>query len=148
MKATLAVLAAALVAAGACRTSADGPPPLDLDRTRCSQCGMLISEAAFAAASRTTSGETRVFDDIGCLRKAHTGSDTKSTQFWFHDVRDRSWIDGRQAIFVEAESLHTPMAGGYVAFRERAAADTEARSRQGRVIASLDLLFTDQGGGR
>jgi len=147
MKATLAVLAAALVATGACRASADGPPSLDLDRTRCSQCGMLISEAAFAAASRTR-GETRVFDDIGCLRKAHAGSDTTSTQFWFHDVRDRSWIDGRQAVFVEAESLHTPMAGGYVAFRERAAADAEAKRREGRVIPSLDVLFTDQGGGR
>ena len=146
MKPTLLVLAAALAVTGACRAIAAGPPAIELDRTQCSECGMLVSEAAFAAASRTPNGETRVFDDVRCLRKAHAASDTKSRQFWFHDGRDGSWMDGRHAIFVEAPSLQTPMGGGFLVFRERAAAEAAARDRNGRVVGSLDDLFTSAGG--
>ena len=146
MKPTLLVLAAALAVSGACRAIADGPPAIELDRTQCSECGMLVSEAAFAAASRTANGDMRVFDDVRCLRKAHTGSDTTSTQVWFHDARDGSWMDGRQAIFVAASSLQTPMGGGFLVFRERAAAEAAARDRNGRVVGSIDDLLKDAGG--
>jgi copper chaperone NosL len=146
MKPTLLVLAAALMVTGACRALAEGPPAIELDRTTCSECGMLVSEAVFAAASRTADGDTRVFDDVRCLRKAHAATDAKSTQFWFHDARDGSWIDGRQSIFVEAASLQTPMAGGFLAFRERAVANAEARARHGRLIGSIDDLLKDAGG--
>jgi copper chaperone NosL len=146
MKPTFLVLAAALAVTGACRASADGPPAIELDRTTCSACGMLVSEAVFAAASRTANGETRVFDDVRCLRKAHATTDRTSTQFWFHDARDGSWIERRQAVFVEAASLQTPMGGGFLVFRERAVADAEARVRHGRVVGSVDDLLKDAGG--
>jgi copper chaperone NosL len=146
MKPTFLVLAAALAVTGACRASADGPPAIALDRTACSECGMLVSEAVFAAASRTAKGETRVFDDIGCLRKAHASTDTRSTQFWFHDAHDGSWIDQRQAVFVEAASLRTPMGGGFLAFRDRASAEADARARHGRVVGSIADVLKDSGG--
>jgi nitrous oxide reductase accessory protein NosL len=146
MKSTFLVLAAALAVTGACRASADGPPAIELDRTACSECGMLVSEAVFAAASRTASGETRVFDDVRCLRKAHAPTDNTSTEFWFHDAHDGSWIDRRQAVFVEAESLQTPMGGGYLAFRDRATAGAEAKVRHGRVVGSIDDLLKGAGG--
>jgi hypothetical protein len=107
---------------------------------------MLVSEPLFAAASRDRDGVVRVFDDIGCLRKAHGPNDARSTTFWFHD-RDGSWVDGRQASFVESTSLQTPMGGGFLAFRHRAAAEAEAAARHGRIIASLDELLRDAGDG-
>lgn len=146
MKPTFLVLAAALAVTGACRASADGPPAIELDRTACSECGMLVSEAVFAAASRTANGETRVFDDVGCLRKAYASTDTRSTQFWFHDARDGSWIDHRQAVFVQATSLRTPMAGGFLAFRDRTSAEAGATARHGRVVGSLEDLLKDSRG--
>src|SRR5689334_3615813 len=116
-------LVAAVAFAGGCRASADGPPPIELDRTACARCGMLVSDVVFAAASRHAQGDPRVFDDIGCLRKAHTNTDVRATHFWFHDARDGSWIDGHQASFVEASSLQTPMGGSLLAFRDRHAAE-------------------------
>jgi nitrous oxide reductase accessory protein NosL len=108
---------------------------------------MLVSEMVFAAASRDQKGVIRVFDDIGCLRKAHLAADAKSVSFWFHDARDGSWIDGRQASFVTSTSLQTPMGGGFLAFRDRAAAEREATSRHGQVVASVDELLRDSGNG-
>src|SRR5215204_3815382 len=61
-------LALALVVACSARPS--GPPEIVVDRTACSHCGMLISEPLYAAAFQVTGAEARVFDDIGCLRKA------------------------------------------------------------------------------
>ena len=144
------VLIAALALTGGCRAAADGPPAIELDRTACSRCGMLVSESLFAAASRDRDGVVRVFDDIGCLRKAHGSNDAASTTFWFHDARDRSWVDGRQASFVASPSLPTPMGGGFLAFRHRAAGEADAAARRGRFIASLDELLSDagEGGGR
>lgn len=107
---------------------------------------MLVSEAVFAAASRTANGETLVFDDVRCLRKAHATAGRSFTQFWFHDARDGSWIDRPQAVFVEAASLQTPMGGGFLVFRDRTVADAEARVRHGRVVGSIDDLLKNTGG--
>jgi copper chaperone NosL len=141
------MVAAAVLSVG-CRASAAGPPAIELDRTACSECGMLVSEPVFAAASRDGNGQTRVFDDVRCLRKAHASTGTKNTQFWFHDARDASWIDGQQAVFVEFASLQTPMAGGLLAFRDRATADAEAAARHGRVVGSIRDVLREAGGGR
>jgi nitrous oxide reductase accessory protein NosL len=108
---------------------------------------MLVSEMVFAAASRDQHGVVRVFDDIGCLRKAHGAADATSVTFWFHDTRDGSWIDGRQASFVASPSQQTPMGGGFLAFRDRAAANAEADARHGHVIASVAELLRDAGDG-
>ena len=137
------VLLAALALTGGCRAAADGPPAIELDRTACSRCGMLVSETRFATASRDQHGVVRVFDDIGCLRKAHDPADAASATFWFHDARDGAWIDGRQASFVESASLQTPMGGGLLAFRDRAAAEAEAATRHGHIIASVNELLRD-----
>src|SRR5262249_24271565 len=130
-----------------CRASADGPPAIELDRTACSRCGMLVSETLFAAASRDHHGVVRVFDDIGCLRKAHDPADVASTTFWFHDARDGEGIEGWQASFVASASLQTRMGGGFLAFRDRSAAEAEAAARHGSLIASVDELLRDTGNG-
>ena len=139
-----AILALALSAAVACRTGGDEPPRIDVDRTACAHCGMLISEPMFAAAYRGPHGDARVFDDIACmLDAAGREQNAGRLRFWFHDAATSQWIDGGAATFVSSASLKTPMGGGFVAYRDEAAAARAAGAQQGTVIRTVgDLLRT------
>lgn len=136
------MLAAAIALTTACGARAEGPPAIELDRTACAQCGMLVSDIRFAAAYRTQGGESRVFDDIGCLRQAvHTSPERRPAAFWFHDAVHGGWLDGRRSLFVVSPDIHTPMGGGILAFEDPAAAAREASARGGRVVDSVDDLL-------
>ena len=136
----VAALAAALGAA--CGATAEGPPHIEVDRTPCAHCGMLISEPIYAAAYRTPRSESRVFDDIGCLLKAEAQEPrADALRFWFHDAATAVWIDGTDAVFVSSTNLRTPMGGGLVAFRDLAAARKAAARQQGSVVPSLEALL-------
>jgi copper chaperone NosL len=135
-----AAMAAAL--STACGVTADGPPHIEVDRTPCAHCGMLISEPLYAAAYRTPGLESRVFDDIGCLLKAAAQEPrADALRFWFHDAATAVWIDGTDAVFVSSTTLRTPMGGGLVAYRDLAAAREAAARQQGRVVSSLQELL-------
>lgn len=135
-----AVLAAVMLIAIGCAVQSDDPPAIALDRTACSLCGMLISEPVYAAAYRARGADARVFDDIGCLRKA-ARAESGTLRFWFHDGGDREWMDGADATFVASSEIRSPMGGGLLAFRDPAAAEGSAARRHGRVIRSVaDLL--------
>jgi len=103
---------------------------------------MLISEPLYAAAYRAEGAEARVFDDIGCLRKA-ARLESGPLTFWFHDAEDRTWIDGTAAVFVTSPEIRTPMGGGLIAHRDRAAAERMAAARRGRVIHSVADMLAD-----
>ena len=145
MKAEAIVLALAIWMA-ACATRADGPPEIVVDRTACSHCGMLISEPAYAAAFRTDDGSERVFDDIGCLLAAVRKSPVAGGRFWFHAADGSGWVDGASAVFVKSHALRTPMGGGIIAVRTRAAADEAARRHEGSIVPGLGALLAANGG--
>ena len=128
----------------ACSAKPSGPPDIVVDRTACSHCGMLISEPLYAAAFQVKGAEPRIFDDIGCLRKA-ARSQAAPVAFWFHDADSREWIAGETAVFVSSTGIHTPMGGGVIAFRDRAAADRAAALHRGRVIDSIGNLLSVKG---
>ena len=137
------VAIAALVLAG-CSASAAGPPRIALDRTACVRCGMLVSDVRFAAAYGEKDAVPQIFDDIGCLRAAvHDRPAPRGTTFWFHDAVGGDWITGGDITFVAAAAIHTPMGGGYLAFRDPGAAEREAAARHGRVVRSLEALLGD-----
>ncbi|HVL69050.1 MAG TPA: nitrous oxide reductase accessory protein NosL [Vicinamibacterales bacterium] len=145
MKAVVAVAAAAL--AVGCGASADGPPHIEVDRTSCSHCSMLISEPRYAAAYQPAQGDARVFDDVGCLLDAARQEAGAPRRFWFNDAADGTWINGPDATFVLAADIRTPMSGGVVAYRTRAAADEAASRHRGEVVVSIaDLLKRTEGG--
>lgn len=138
------VLAAALLTGG-CTASADGPPQIVLDRTACSRCGMLISEARHAAAYQAAGEEARVFDDIGCLRDAAQQAHG-ALRIWVHDASDGQWLNGDTAILVASPSIRTPMGGGMLAFRDPGAADRAVKEHRGRVVRSIrDIVRTEAG---
>ena len=138
MKST-ALFLVALFAAG-CSAQADGPPAIQVDRTACARCTMLVSDERFAAAYQTAAGESGVFDDIGCLLEAVRHEPQAETlRFWFHDAVTSQWIRGEEAVFVKSDRTRTPMGGGIVAYREsqdpaaiRSIRELLARSETGR----------------
>ena len=135
-----------LLLVAACATRTDGPPEITVDKTACSQCGMLISELAYAAAYRVPGAEGRAFDDIGCLLAAARQEPGAAPHFWFHDAAGSGWIAGTSAVFVTSPSLRTPMGGAVVAYRHRSDADRAAATHRGEVIASLPALLARTGG--
>ena len=142
MKRTAAIIGLLALAASACGVKADGPPRIEVDRTPCAHCGMLVSEPMFAAAYRAPDGGARVFDDIGCLIASLSREPrTDGIRFWFHDADDVQWIDGTEAVFVRSDRLRTPMAGGLIAYRSTAAAERGAARHEGQVIRNLDDLL-------
>jgi copper chaperone NosL len=145
LKLKLVVLMTAVVVAAACGATAGGPPEIEIDRTACSHCGMLISEPLYAAAYQAPGAEARVFDDIECLRQAARTEPAPLT-FWFHDADDKQWIDGAAAMFVASPEIRSPMGGGLIAYRDRAAADRAAEQNRGRVIHSISDLLSDKKG--
>ena len=141
----MAIVAFVTLALSACGAKADGPPHIEVDRTPCAHCGMLISEPVFAAAYRAPGSEARVFDDIGCLLAAASrDGDTNAIRFWFHDADSLEWIDGASAVFVRSARLRTPMAGGLIAYRDPASAERGVVDHEGRVIRSLAALFAER----
>lgn len=135
----LAVLA--LLATAGCGVRADGPPPIEVDRTGCAHCGMLVSETVYASAYRGEGAEPRVFDDIGCMAAELRHVPAADRRVWVHDFETGEWIDAERAVYVHSPSIKTPMGGGFIAFRARAAADRVAADKQGRVLPTLaDVL--------
>ena len=144
MNVRVTTIAVAMLGIAACGTRAGGPPPIVVDRSACSHCGMLISELRYAAAYQPAGKEARVFDDIGCLRAA-AASEAGPLTFWFHDGGDGTWIDGTPAAFVESSEIRTPMSGGVIAFRDAAAARRAASTYRGRIVGSVSDLLVKEG---
>lgn len=144
MKIRLALAVFAWLAASACGLGADGPPLIEVDRTACAHCRMLVSDVAYAAAFQVAGAEARVFDDIGCMA-AELRQAAGERRVWVHDFGTGEWIDGAGAVFVHAAALRTPMGGGVIAFKTRAAAERSAGEKNGRVVASLAEVLASGG---
>lgn len=128
--------------AGACGgTDPDVPPEISYGRDVCDECGMIISEARFAAAYRRPDGDVRKFDDVGDMvvygRK--TGELSRARP-WVHDYRTRKWLDARKAWYVASDAVDTPMGRGVVAFAKKSSAEAFAKERRGAVLDWKDLL--------
>jgi len=142
-------LVVVLAAGGACGGGQDGPPAIEVDRSACDHCGMLISEPRFAAAYQAAGAGPRLFDDIGCLLDALAREGgAPDGRFWFHDAATAAWMPGDRAVFVESPRLRTPMASGLAAYDGADAAGRGAADQGGRVAGTLTDLRkrTPEGG--
>ena len=129
-----------VAAIGGCAPAVDGPPEIRVDRSACAHCTMLISEPRYAAAYRIE-GAYKSFDDVGCLLNALADERSDAVvRLWFRDVRDDAWITEEQAMFVRADSLRTPMAGGIVATAHVAEWERLVAKPDATAYASFDEL--------
>ena len=121
------------------RVDPDTPPEIRYGEDICDQCRMIISEPRYAAAYVTRQSLTRRFDDIGDLLLYHARHREDVLAFWVHDYETEEWLKAPQAFYVMSPELHTPMAHGIVALRERARAAVLAAEMHGRVFTFVEL---------
>jgi len=90
----------------------------------CEECGMLISDANFAAATLDLKGNAHKFDDIGGMLIFHMDHPELQVRAYFvHDYHTGAWLRG----------------DGIVAFTDRATADTFAERTRGQVFKFDEL---------
>ncbi len=136
---TFLVLVLGLSVAG-CQASREHPPQIRYGRDVCAQCGMIISEARFAAAYITKRGDWRFFDDIGDMLEFSRTHREAVAVFWVHDYESDEWLKADSAFFVHSVQLRTPMGHGIVALSSRERAEQLARQVQGQVLHFTELL--------
>jgi len=124
-----------LVAACAPKSNEPQPPEIIIGQTLCDSCGMIISEARFAAATIMLNGETRKYDDISEMIKYHMMDHPEAqVKVWFvHDYHSKEWIRGETAFYVQYPKLKTPMGGGVAAFQDQSAAKKVAAELGGKI---------------
>lgn len=123
-----------------CQASREHPPQIRYGRDVCAQCGMIISEARFAAAYITEQGEWRFFDDIGDMLAFSKTHREDVALFWVHDYESKDWLKADGAFFVKSAQLHTPMGHGIIALSRRERAEQWASQSQGQVLTFTELL--------
>lgn len=124
------VLCSLLMALAACSSDSGEaqPPEIHYGEDVCDACGMLISEAKFAAASVDQDGTAHKFDDIGDLVAYYTQHANATVKAYFvHDYPSEKWLRAENAYFVQSPQIQTPMAHGIAAYADRAAAEAAAQ---------------------
>ena len=133
------------IALGACAPQSDEPQPPDIayGQDVCDECGMLIDEPRFAAASLTTDRGMSKFDDIGDMLTYHVRQPELEVRAWFvHDHDSEEWIRGETAFYVLSSRIASPMGHGIAAFGERNRAEVFA-GEVGGVVMTFDELRVD-----
>jgi copper chaperone NosL len=129
-----------LLAACSPKSNEPQPPNIAYGQDTCDACGMIISDAKFAAATLLTGGEALKFDDIGEMVTYHMDHPVQQVKAWFvHDYQSEAWIRGETAFFVLSDQLQTPMGGGVAAFEKKDDAEAFAAEKSGKVL-TLDEL--------
>jgi len=126
----------------ACQSQPDlsQPPGIVYGADICKECGMIISEARFAAAYYTQDGDARRFDDIGGMLSHHAEHQEDVARFWVHDYETEEWIPAGEAVYVSGNELHTPMGFGVVAFSNPQRAQDFAAGSSAMVMSFEALM--------
>lgn len=138
-----------LLASAACRRSAEepAPPAIVYGEDVCDECGMILDQARYAAATLLPDGDgwrPLRFDDIGDMLRYHRSHPEPAPAYWYvHDHASEAWLDGRTATYVRAPQLRTPMASGLAAFATREAAQAFAAGQEDAVV--LDFAGVSAG---
>ena len=130
------VLVLGLLAAACGTAEAAGPPDIKYGRDICVQCGMIVSEARFAAAYTTPDGTKLSFDDVGdlLLYQRSTDHPIDVNEAWVHDYETEAWVPVGEAFFVPTLSVSTPMGHSIISFADESRATAFARDVDGEVI--------------
>jgi copper chaperone NosL len=136
-------LAAALLLLQGCGGGATlDPPEISYGQDVCVQCGMIVSDERFAAATveRDAGGRVSkaILDDFGCLLARETAGATMLRR-WVRAHAGDAWIDAERATFLHSRAIHSPMAFGLAAFADPAKATEAGRTLGGDVLRLADV---------
>jgi len=115
--------------------SGDGLPTIRYGQESCRHCGMVIDDPRFAAAWMEPQGGERHYDDIACaVNNAQEEPLAEDARCWVNDYEAEQWLEANAATYVRSSQIHSPMASGIVALRDRAAAERVAGTVGGLVL--------------
>lgn len=105
--------------------SSRGPEPIKLNKDDCDFCKMTLVDGRFGAELITKKGRAYKFDDLSCLvGYVKENKATEVANYYIHNyMADNELIDATTAIYLESDSLHSPMGGNTAAFKEKADAE-------------------------
>lgn len=120
-RSVLGLLVAAPLLAG-CKEQTEGPEDIRWGRETCTICGMIISDARYAAEVRGGADKRLFkFDDIGDAVHWLSVQDWKAepdVEFWVMDSNNGTdWLDARTSFYIP--DTISPMAYGYAAVPTR-----------------------------
>ncbi len=148
---TITILSLFIVA-GCGDDAADGPPVVHLGEDVCAECGMIISDERFAAATiiedERGGATSLLFDDFNCqINHEMNHRETVIFNRWAHDHSTMEWLPATDAVYVRAPDLRTPMASHIAAFAKQA--DAEAlQTDLGGDILNFEAMRDIVSGGR
>lgn len=118
-----------------------GPRPLALGEEPCTHCHMTLADPRFAAEALTPHGKAMAFDDVGCLAAWLGENSGPVGSAWVMSFVDRTaWLRADSAVYLQVDSIRTPMASGLLALRPGAEADSVAHALGGRRLTWAEVL--------
>ena len=136
---TILLLASAAAGCGP-SPGAPAPPEIAYGLDVCEACGMIVSDARFAAATALEDGSALKFDDIGDMMRYHASRPNLRVQAWFvHDHPSEAWLEAQNAAFALSPGIASPMGHGLAAFADPAAAADYATDIGGEVLTFNEL---------
>lgn len=134
----LVMLIGLLLAACAAPVDPNAPPEIVYGEDVCDRCGMIISDARFAASVVVEHAPRQydylLFDDIGGMIAYIEERETTIVSYFVHDYNSKEWLDAGDAVYVLAPDLPTPMGFGIAAFGTHTEAEAEAAAWGGEVL--------------
>ncbi|MFT9850131.1 nitrous oxide reductase accessory protein NosL [Aneurinibacillus sp. REN35] len=117
------------------------PQPVDEAVDTCAKCHMAVKNNGYAAQYVTEDGKSVKFDDIGCLHK-HTAAHTeeKIADMFVQDSGTKDWVSLKDASYVYAMDVPTPMGYGIHAFKDKADAETFVKEKGVGELLAYDQL--------
>ena len=136
----LFILLLAVTACGGTASAAPALPEIHYGSDICELCGMIISDAHYAAGYLTADGEDHIFDDIGNMVVSHLQKQAEVKAFFVHDYESQRWIRAETAHYVLSPKLLTPMLHGLAAFETPEKAEALAAELDGKLLTFAELL--------
>ena len=142
MRVKLIWLVLVVLFAAACKNGPDleEPPEIRYGEDTCTRCLMIINEARYAASYVTGTGEVRYFDDLGEMFAYLSETPENVVGFWVHDYDTEAWVKGRDAHYVAADGLRTPMGLDIVAFSTLEQAEHLTAEVGGKIYSFESLM--------
>ena len=105
---------------------------------------MTLADPRHAGQLVTTTGKALPFDDVGCLATFVATGGIPAGEIhsvWFHDFAEPdSLLDAEGAVFLQHDTIRTPMDFGLVALRRGPRADSLAAATGGRLLSWEQVL--------
>ncbi len=118
-----------------------GPRPIALGTESCAHCHMTVADARFTAEAISTTGKITVFDDVGCLAAWLDENSAPVASSWVTSFVDRrTWLPADSAVYLQTDSLRTPMASGLIALRAGREADSVRAAMGGALHSWREVL--------